>query len=536
MLSWRVSAFLEVGHIMSIRILLVDDEAVDLEWLRRRIADSPLDLQIAGALNTGFLALKLLEREQVDIILSDIRMPILSGIDFARRAKKLQPRVKIVFISGHEDFGYAKEAIEIAASGYLLKPVDDRELHDMLDSLCAKVEQEREQNRSMLQALSLVNEELLLRWLNGAAEQGGPLVRSLLEPLFDTGAAVAMIEIDDLELNLQASPEEEKRQRIHQVSECLRQFVASRQVGMLLSERHGRFVLLTAVPEERCDGLLQALVREVRERLPFTVTAGAGMFAASEEDLLASYRQAQAALSAKWLLGKNRLIRGVSEASSRGKLAVSFEDTVNRLHEAILQYDLVVIDDCLVELFEDSAPTGKSEAYDLIVRITSKLHAELAAMNEDLYELLKWESHQPVQLFQFETIHDILSWIRRRMFELSELLYSKKMGQKRKLIQEIMRYIGDRLEQKVTLKETAAHFDFTPNYLGHLFREETGVNFSDYLNERKMERVCELLSDPTLRIYEIADRAGYKNILYFNRQFKQATGMTPGAYRKKHKI
>jgi len=522
---------------MSIRILLVDDEAVDLEWLRRRIAASPFDLQIIGAMNTGFLALKVLEREQVDVILSDIRMPIMTGIDFARKAKELQPHVKIVFISGHEDFGYAKGAIEIAASGYLLKPVDDRELYEMLGSLCDKVEQEREQNRSMLQALSLVNEELMLRWLNGAADQGGPLVRSLLAPLFDTGSAAAMIEIDDLELKLQSHSDEEKRERIRQVAECLRRFVANRQVGMLLPGHHGRFVVLTAVLQERIEGLLQELIREVREKLPFTVTVGAGMFALSEEGLLESYRQAQAALSAKWLLGKNRLIRGVSEAQAGGKQAVSFDEAVDRLLQAILQYDLVGIDDCLLELFNgESSLTRKSEAYDLIVRITSKLHAELAAMNEDLYELLKWESHQPMQLFQFETIHDILSWIRRRLFEMSELLYTKKERQKRKLIQEIMQYIDDKLDQKVTLKETAAFFDFTPNYLGHLFHEETGVHFSDYLNERKIQRVCQLLTDPTLKIYEIADRAGYKNILYFNRLFKQATGMTPGEYRKKNKI
>lgn len=157
-------------------------------------------------------------------------------------------------------------------------------------------------------------------------------------------------------------------------------------------------------------------------------------------------------------------------------------------------------------------------------------------MNENLYELLKWESHEPVVLFQFETVHDILSWLRRRFFELSELLYMKRRKQKRKLIEEIMQYVEDHLEQKITLKEVAAHFDFTPNYLGHLFKEETGTHFSDFLNERRTKHVCELLSDPTLKIYEIAERCGYKNIIYFNRQFKQSTGMTPGEYRKKHKI
>ncbi len=520
---------------MSIRILLVDDEAVDLEWMRRRVAASPFDLQIVGAVNTGFMALKVLEQEQADIILSDIRMPIMSGTDFARRAKQLQPNVKIVFVSGHEDFGYAKEAIEIAASGYLLKPVEDQELYKLLGSLCGAIERDREQSRSMLQALSLVNEELLLRWMNGA--EGGPLVQSLIAPLCDAGVSVAMVEIDDLELILGEEAEAEKRERLQRAAEHLRRFVSDRQAGMLLTDHHGRFVLLTAAPEERRESLLEELVRDVREKLPpFTVTVGAGAFAQTEEALLESYRQAKAALSAKWLLGKNRLIRGVSETSARGRLEVSFSDTVDRLLEAIMQYDLVAIDDGLLELFEDSAPTGKSEAYDLIVRITSRLHAGLAAMNEDLYELLKWESHQPIRLFQFETIHDILSWLRRRLFELSELLYSKKQKQKRKLIEEIMRYVEERLDQKVTLKETAAHFDFTPNYLGHLFLEEAGIHFSQYLSERKMRRVCELLADPTLKIYEIADRSGYKNILYFNRQFKQATGMTPGEYRKKHKI
>jgi two-component system response regulator YesN len=116
------------------------------------------------------------------------------------------------------------------------------------------------------------------------------------------------------------------------------------------------------------------------------------------------------------------------------------------------------------------------------------------------------------------------------------MLYLKKQRQKRKLIEEITQYVEKRLEQKITLNEVAAHFDFTPNYLGHLFKTETNILFSDFLNELRMKRVCELLTDPTKKVYEIAEQVGYKNIIYFNRQFKQAMGMSPGEYRKKHKI
>ncbi|MNP62884.1 Melibiose operon regulatory protein [compost metagenome] len=112
----------------------------------------------------------------------------------------------------------------------------------------------------------------------------------------------------------------------------------------------------------------------------------------------------------------------------------------------------------------------------------------------------------------------------------------KRQRQKRKLIDEITEYVKERLDQKITLNEVAAHFDFTPNYLGHLFKVETNSLFSDFLSELRMKRVCELLEDPTKKVYEIAEQAGYKNIIYFNRQFKQYMGMSPGEYRKKNKI
>lgn len=528
---------------MEINVLLVDDEAVDLEWLRRRVLGSGLGVQVAATANNGFNALKAMERERIDLILSDIRMPIMSGIEFARRAKEINPHVKIVFISGHEDFNYAKEAIKISASAYLLKPVEDQELYKMLDELCVAIERERDQDRSVMEALTLVNEELLLRWLNDIspeqAEEGleGHL-RGFLPPLLKPGTAAALVEIDDLEWKTGDMPEEERRRQIHKVMAFVRHFTAEMKLGTFMTSQPTRFVLLAAVPETTFLELLEELIRAVRQISPFSVTIGVGGYAYSEDELRESYRQAQAALSAKWLVGKDRLIRETRVVSPDNRFAAARTDEIlERMLMAILSYDLVTIDDCLLELFYKGTPLAqKNDVYDLIIRITTKLHADLREISENLYELLKWDTHQPVLLFQFETIHDIMSWLRKRFFELSELLYAKKQKQKRKLIREIMDYVESHLEHKITLKEVAAHFDFTPNYLGFLFKEETGEHFSEYLNELRTRRVCELLAVPTLKIYEIAERMGYKNIIYFNRQFKQSTGMTPGQYRKTNKI
>lgn len=523
---------------MSVRILLVDDEAVDLEWLRRRVLNSGLDIEVAGSANNGFNALKLMENDKIDLILSDIRMPIMTGTEFARRAKKLNPEVKIVFISGHEDFNYAKEAIEISASAYLLKPVEDAELYETLSMLCRKVEQEREESRTFSETLSLVNEELLLRWLGGdSADWEEGRVRRLLGPILEGGSAAALIEIDDVEWKTRDLSERERRARTSEVTAQVRAFAAEHKLGTCIAAHHERCLVLASVQEEEFLKGLNELISFIGRITPFTVTASAGPYALDEAGLWESYQKAQAALSAKWLLGKNRLLREVTPASPAEAQVSRFDERLDTMIAAIKEYDLVTIDDCLLQLFGGDAPlASRNEAYELIIRITSKLHAELLTMNENLYELLKWDSHQPDMLFQFETVHDILSWLRRRFFELSELLYVKSQRQKRKLIDSIIAYVEENLEQKLTLKEVAAHFDFTPNYLGYLFKEETGTHFSDFLNEKRIGRVCELLSQPGLKIYEIAERMGYKNIIYFNRQFKQAMDMTPGEYRKKHNV
>ncbi|MBB3109536.1 two-component system response regulator YesN [Paenibacillus phyllosphaerae] len=516
-------------------ILLVDDEAVDLEWLRRRVAGSGLNLNVVGTANSGFAALELLESTHVDIILSDIRMPIMTGIQFARKVKEIYPHIQIVFISGHEDFGYAKEALQINAAGYLLKPVDDEELYQQLASLSTKLQREREKDRSFSEALSLVSQELLLRWFHDIdPQQVEPHIRDHLTPLLVVGAAVAIIEIDDLEWRV---TDEERQQMILDIEGLIKAYGENNRLGTLLMNRSIRVVVLSALPEDSFTARLEELIHTIRHTSPLTITIGIGKYTHEIGQLHESYRQAQAALSAKWLLGKNRIIREAADSGAKPAFVASYDEIVGRMLQAILEYDLVTIDDCLMQLFQrDVYVTRKSDIYDLIIRITSKLHADLQRQDENLYELLRWESQQPEVLFQFETMGDVLSWLRRRFFELSELLYVKKQRQKRKIIEEIIKYVEDNLEQRITLKEVAAHFDFTPNYLGHLFKEETGTHFSDFLNDARMKRICELLMNPTLKIYEIAERVGYKNIIYFNRQFKQSTGMSPGEYRKKYKV
>jgi len=409
-------------------------------------------------------------------------------------------------------------------------------LRDMLRNLCEEIEQDRERQRSVSEALSLVNSELLLRWLNHHTP--GPINKHLqqfLERILASGCAVALIEIDDMDWKIQ--DEQERGVLADHLADFIAKFVKDHQLGMVFRDRRSRFLVLSPLIDRPFSLLLEALIVSVNQNFEATITVGMGDHADDADRLHASYRKAQAALAAKWLIGKNRLVRQVSEANPKKTELPRFNMTTDKLLHAVLAYDLVTIDDCLLQLFQPAfASSHRNDVYDLIIRLTSKLHADLLPMNVNLYEIIRWESHQPGVLFDFETLEDVLSWLRRRFFELSEILFSQNQNQKRKLIDEVIRYVKDQGDCMLTLKEVADDFNFTPNYLGQLFKEETGMRFSDFLQDWRMERICSLLSHPAKKIHEVAEQVGYKNMIHFNRQFKKSTGMSPSEYRKKHKI
>ncbi|WJH37467.1 helix-turn-helix domain-containing protein [Paenibacillus sp. CC-CFT747] len=298
-------------------------------------------------------------------------------------------------------------------------------------------------------------------------------------------------------------------------------------------------MLVAACGRSRLEGLAERVLAAIREQYhPLTATLAVGSTARHPAELRTAFKHARCALKEKLFVGKNRLILYRSETKQPAPgLTADIEKAAEAMFHDMLNYQLVSIDERLEALFRQlDGYDDKAAIIHLIVHYISRLHMHCGQWNENLYELLQWEYGSLRALDQFETLQDMKSWLRRKFFELSELLYRKQQKQNRKTIASILAYIDEGLESKLTLKQVAEHFGFSPNYLGQLFKEEAGEHFSDYLIRARVRRACELLLDPALKIYEIADRMGYKNILYFNRQFKQQTGMTPGDYRKANKV
>lgn len=519
------------------KVLLVDDELLDLEGLQRFMNWESLGMEVCAAASNGFEALEILRSQRVDIIVTDIRMPIMSGMELARRALalELRPKPKIIFVSGHEDFQYAKQAISMSASGYVLKPVDDADMRRTLEEVGEALDREQAQShleRCFSESGPLLKHELLMQLLDGVQEEERvlPLLEQVGITWENTGLYTALLEPDDLAWKLNGYGDRAKAEMENWLAITVEQFCSEEQIQSCRLDRF-RFALII---EEKVDRWrLQKLMDWTVGRTPLTVTIGVGPVVTSLAELPHSYLRAQEALGLKLFLGKGKLIFYSDAKGQISAKAKDLDDILQSLFLAVSTYRLVDVDDCTEELFVWVGKMDtKLEIYQLFLHIVSRLDAFLHTIHEDFYVLLKLERKHLGILYQFDTTEDMKSWLRRRMFELSEQLQRKRQGKKYKLIEEIKEYIEEKLEQNVMLRDAAVHFSFSPNHLGQIFYDETGVYFSDYVAMRRLERVKQLLGDPKLKVYEAANQVGYKNLSHFSKQFKDYYGVSPGDYRR----
>lgn len=298
------------GDIMY-KVLIVDDEELDLKGMQTFIPWESIGLEIVGAVHSGFDAYEILVREPVDILVTDVHMPSMSGLELAEKALGLHERIRVIFVSGYQDFHYVKQALSLRAWDYVLKPMDDAELEQALRKLADQLDREKA----------------------ALASSGLPLPAQM----------------------------------------------PSAQMPSMK----------TPPPTQ-----------------------------------------------------------------------------------------------------EPSAQTPPTQAPSAQEPPTEQGQSLPAAA-------------------------------------------SSKPSKNARLIAEVVQYVESRLHENITLKEVADAFAFSPNYLGALFKEETGINFSEHLIDRKMKIAGEMLRGTRLRIYEIADRVGYKYMPYFSRQFKETFGVTPNEYRRR---
>lgn len=515
------------------RILLVDDEKLELEAVAQYVRWADMGIAVADTAKNGREALQKMSLCKPDIILTDVRMPVMDGLEFARKAKQLDKHVKIVFLSGHDEFQYIKAALAVEAVGYLLKPIDHEELAAVMQRVIRKCEEDKQ----------------LLGSAEGLKER---LVRSLA---FESDAEVRREWIQKIErlprplplsgryfvayASLRAkSPGARPADLFADVQHALGH-QGERHYAWYLDER--RFCAIyyaessVETPErEAAAAFWGALSAEFASR-------GAGLaIGLSGEgrhliDLHDRFEEAKLAHASRFYdIGRAAVIAyGPFESPKRP--TVDPATAAAEIGSAISHARLDEIDRHVADFLAPYAANRTPR--EIIVSDTAHLLSELDRQYAPLLEATEgargrqeanWKKMmEPDSLAELR--EQVSAWCRT----LAGMIEAREQDKHMPIVQRVIEAIDARYSQPLTVEQLAAEVYLSPNYIRTLFKEKSGETILEYLTKVRIKRASELLKDRSLRVHEISKAVGYENVSYFCALFHKHRGVTPNDYRKK---
>jgi len=506
------------------KAILVDDEPGVVEGLSIMIDWSVYGFSVVATAQDGAEALRLIQMEDPDLVVTDIRMPGIDGLELVRQTQRLaNHRPRFLIISGYRDFEYARQALTLGVDDYLLKPIYEEELGQTLATVAEKMEAE---------ATTTKPDDIDLATLLADSDANPDDAAALAQ----APAVMIIGSIDDYPLlrvqALSAATEADAR---------LRRFMTrilklGPDLGMTASER-GRCVTLVPAALIRKQ---HGSVERYREKLLSYVNVGSkGSASFVTTPSLKTLGEVR-----RWWKAVPRLMtllsidRPQAHRAAEDLLEEGAQDDAN-----LLKPDLDVIhavaeanaNDArsLVEELRKSAVAGRAEpglVANYVQKLSFEMHRLLTELNgnpanvDELQLLWKTEVSRLSLATQFDLLADAASASARYIGSLSQIRPSARM-------QQICRDLMKSFKEDVTIRDLADRHGISPAYLGQLFRKEYGESFKDYRNRLRVEEAARLLRTTDMRVYEIAQHVGYQSTDYFERRFSSFYGTTPTSYR-----
>jgi two-component system, response regulator YesN len=534
-----------------IKLLIADDEAVFRKGLLTSIHWNLYGIHVVGEAKNGQEALEKALTLQPDIILIDIRMPIMDGLSAAKQIRDKLPLAKIIILSGYDDFDYAKQALHIGVNDYLLKPFGADELLELMMRLKEKIIAQQKQLEDEIQTRNIMEENILLlqvkliqTLLNEAYDddkyifEEARLIRLNLEGPF---YQIIVFNIDDQDLLMENLSYKEKEfiknSALCIASEVLQQYLN----GTFCKTEMDYYVgLLNRTENSQVD--MMEICREIKDAiqkyLKITITIGIGDTCPNIKGIASSFQNALHALRQKVYQGKNSIIDIKDVPQNIQIIPMSYPVNEERLLlTALKEIDenriYNIISGTFAEFKKNRISEGEVKNY--CIKLTSMSLNTLESMGVSIREQLGKDLNLYAEIKKHETIDGLEQWIKELLQNLIQNLNIYKAQKYKQIISTAIDYIHHHYHENITLKTLSDIVYVTPNYLSRTFKAETGENFVEWLNKFRIEKAKGLLKDHSLKTYEIAEKVGYSDYKYFSNKFKKYTGQSAREYLEENK-
>ena len=527
------------------KVFLVDDEIVIREGIRNSFpweGNGGSEFALVGEAPDGEIALQMMQDVKPDILITDIRMPFMDGMQLCEAVSHTMPWVQIVILSGYDDFSYAQQAISLGVKEYLLKPVSAQELLEVLERIAARIREERRQQADILRikrqfasSSAFLRERLLGEALAGV--QGKEGVQSLLE----RARALNLSLHANRYLVILACPRGGEEGRTLAQSALYRLAEGSGD-AVHACEVSGGFALIVMGDsdedlEERAYGCARAALYEVERATGKSARMCIGEAVSDLTALPQSYQSAQRVRQAMEIASdpEKRRIMGVRDMG-----ALPVDRTINLdvlpLNERLQYANREDVDKILQEHIASMGSAAIHSVmmvnflYVEILMAASRIIKESGGEPREVIDAKLWEQN----LFSATPDPEEVIPVAREVLEKAIAFREQQSSTHyNAVINKTRAYLAREYQNSgVTLNDVSSHVCMSNSHFCTIFSQEVGVTFTEYLTNLRMNKAKELLRTTQMRSSDVAYAVGYNDPHYFSYLFKKHTGMTPRDYRK----
>lgn len=534
------------------KLLIVEDEVWEREGLASFLDWSALGIEFVGSAANGIEGLKMTREYIPDIIMTDIRMPVMDGLEFSREVKSFLPKCKIIIITGHDDFQYAKEALHIGVSDFLLKPVQREELLNAINRIKERLQKEKNQENyiselrtKLTERIYKERERILLNILAGKDKHCESLINDekLMYPFCSQKTIAVVIRFED-SCDKVGTRFIESNDFFSMFYKNIRELVGNK--GLTAANYMGKKEIVVCLAVERDSRReVNELVYKIRQENPGEINSdyiiGVGTVSDGFSEFAKSFRHAEIALDKLFYLKDTDILFYDDYSNEDSDASVctflnAMPDYSKRVLNAVISSDADNVIALTDELFEFiyNHPVDKNLVCNF-----------LAGMINEISVLLF--SNGATTVCEYYAVDDIIEkfkncikleqlkeFVCKALFHASEFFSGKRKNKEEKIIDEVICIISNDYDKNIGLEVIAHRLGISPNYLGNLFKKYVGKRFTEFLTSFRMEKAEELLLSGQKSIMEIAREVGYDNVSYFCTVFKKIHGISPIEYREKN--
>ena len=521
---------------MAYKVFFVEDEIVTREGIRDNVDWKANGFEFCGEASDGEMALPLLRTARPDVLITDIKMPFMDGLQLCKIVRERMPWVKIIILSGHDEFEYAQRAINLGVTEYLLKPVTVQNIHQVLQKVATQLEQEKKEKENLRhlreqieENRSILRERLLLKMVVGAVSSTEAIEKGQLLGL-DLIARCYLVVI--LRIELSDRSEQFDYDEYQQVQHFVSGLVENMPDVFFLRKDWEELVLLMKgnapefVEEER-ERLVERIKQEVK-RTRYQLTIGIGTPKKRIAELHQSFIEA--------------LVSIQRAANENNKV----------MNNAVDKADLLKVDRSAVEYFlRCGTKEGFDEFFNIYIRplgetaltsylIKNYIFVDVVLATVKLVNELGGNIDQVVpELSSIETTLASIKTVEQLREQVYKILVSTLAFRDRHTsshymgtVQQAKEYIDHHyMDPDLSLNEVAAQVNLSPSHFSVVFSKEACHTFKEYLTEIRITKAKELLRTTALRSADIAYQIGYSDPHYFSHVFRKITGLSPNEFR-----